>query len=211
VNPFTNRTFKTLFFPFLTLFIILHGLPVAAQGTSAPDTLSRAFYDSLKVRAEKRRLTSLLYDMIIVTPAPPGQAREKLASTTAYEAYEGRKIRNIEIIRLDAFGQNIDNPEGKTPSRAERLMNSTYTKTRRFVLIRNLVFKTGDTISSLKLSDNERLLRELPFIDDSRITVVPADSNYADIAVVVREKYPVGANLRTDDIRSPIPCASYSL
>ena len=70
------------------------------------------------------------------------------------------------------------------------------------MLIRTLVFKTGDTISSLKLSDNERLLRELPFIDDSRITVVPADSNYADIAVVVREKYPVGANLCIDDIRS---------
>jgi len=32
--------------------------------------------------------------------------------------------------------------------------------------------------------------------------VVPADSNWADIAVIVREKYPVGANLRIDDIRS---------
>lgn len=202
MNPFTNRTVKTVFFPLLTLFFTLPGQTVAAQGTTAPDTLSRAFYDSLKVRAEKRRVTRLLYDMIIVTPAPSGQAREELASTTAYEVYEGRKIRNIEIIRLDAFGQNIDNPEGKTPSRAERFMNSTYTKTRRFVLNHNLIFKTGDTISSLKLSDNERLLRRLPFIDDSRITVVPADSNYADIAVIVREKYPVGANLRIDDIRS---------
>lgn len=202
MNPFTNRSITTLFFFFLSLFFTLPGRPVAAQDTTVPDTLSRAFYDSLRVRAEKRRLTRLLYDMIIVTPAPSGHAREELASTTAYEAYEGRKIRNIEIIRLDAFGQNIDNPEGKTPSRAQRFMNSTYTKTRRFVLSQNLVFKTGDTISSLELSDNERLLRRLPFIDDSRITVVPADSNQADIAVIVREKYPVGANLRIDDIRS---------
>ncbi len=202
MNPFTNRSITTLFFFFLSLFFTLPGRPVAAQDTTVPDTLSRAFYDSLRVRAEKRRLTRLLYDMIIVTPAPSGHAREELASTTAYEAYEGRKIRNIEIIRLDAFGQNIDNPEEKTPSRAQRFMNSTYTKTRRFVLSQNLVFKTGDTISSLELSDNERLLRRLPFIDDSRITVVPADSNQADIAVIVREKYPVGANLRIDDIRS---------
>ncbi|HOR08748.1 MAG TPA: hypothetical protein PLM05_01920 [Bacteroidales bacterium] len=202
MNPFTNRSITTLFFFFLSLFFTLPGRSVAAQDTTVPDTLSRAFYDSLRVRAEKRRLTRLLYDMIIVTPAPSGHAREELASTTAYEAYEGRKIRNIEIIRLDAFGQNIDNPEGKTPSRAQRFMNSTYTKTRRFVLSQNLVFKTGDTISSLELSDNERLLRRLPFIDDSRITVVPADSNQADIAVIVREKYPVGANLRIDDIRS---------
>jgi len=202
VKPFTNRRVKTVFFSFLALFLFLPWHPAEGQDTSAPDTLSRAFYDSLKVRAEKRRLTSLLYDMIIVTPAPPGPAREKLASTKAYEEYEGRKIRNIEIIRLNAFGQDIDHPEGGTPSRAENLMNSTYTKTRRFVLSQNLLFKPGDTISSLELSDNERLLRELPYIDDSRITVVAADSNYADIAVVVREKYPVGANLRINDIMS---------
>lgn len=198
----TIKTVKFVLIPLLTLSFFQAGPHVAAQDIIVPDTLSKAFYDSLMVRAERRRLTRLLYDMLIITPAPPGQAREKLASTKAYEAYEGLKIRSIEIIRLDAFGQDIDNPQEKNPSRAERLMNSTYTKTRKFVLNQHLLFKPGDTISSLELSDNERLLRELPYIDDSRITVVPADSNYADIAVVVREKYPVGANIRIDDIRS---------
>ena len=173
-----------------------------AQDSSVPDSLSKAFYDSLKVKAERRRLTSLLYDMIIVAPATQGPAREELKSTRTYEAYEGKTIRSIEIIRLDAFGQDINDPEDKSPSRAERLMNSTYTKTRKFVLSQHLVFRKGDTVSALRLADNERLLRELPFIDDARITVVPADSNFADIAVVVREKYPVGINLRIDDLKS---------
>ena len=173
-----------------------------AQDSSIPDSLSKAFYDSLKVKAERRRLTSLLYDMIIVAPATQGPAREELKSTRTYEAYEGKTIRSIEIIRLDAFGQDINDPEDKSPSRAERLMNSTYTKTRKFVLSQHLVFRKGDTVSALRLADNERLLRELPFIDDARITVVPADSNFADIAVVVREKYPVGINLRIDDLKS---------
>lgn len=173
-----------------------------AQDSSIPDSLSKAFYDSLKVKAERRRLTSLLYDMIIVAPPTQGPAREELKSTRTYEAYEGKTIRSIEIIRLDAFGQDINDPEDKSPSRAERLMNSTYTKTRKFVLSQHLVFRKGDTVSALRLADNERLLRELPFIDDARITVVPADSNFADIAVVVREKYPVGINLRIDDLKS---------
>lgn len=173
-----------------------------AQDSSVPDSLSKAFYDSLKVKAERRRLTSLLYDMIIVAPPTQGPAREELKSTRTYEAYEGKTIRSIEIIRLDAFGQDINDPEDKSPSRAERLMNSTYTKTRKFVLSQHLVFRKGDTVSALRLADNERLLRELPFIDDARITVVPADSNFADIAVVVREKYPVGINLRIDDLKS---------
>ncbi len=49
------------------------------------------------------------------------------------------------------------------------------------------------------MADNERLLRELPFVDDARITIVAADSNYADVAIIVREKYPYGASVRIDD------------
>lgn len=184
------------------MIFFLPAFHARAQDSSVPDSLSKAFYDSLKVKAERRRLTSLLYDMIIVAPATQGPAREELKSTRTYEAYEGKTIRTIEIIRLDAFGQDINDPEDKSPSRAERLMNSTYTKTRKFVLSQHLVFRKGDTVSALRLADNERLLRELPFIDDARITVVPADSNFADIAVVVREKYPVGINLRIDDLKS---------
>ncbi len=202
MKPCTNNAKKQLFYPFLALIVSLHCLIAGAQDSTAPDTLSRAFYDSLKVKAEKRRLTSLLYDMIIISPATPGSARDKMTSTNAYEAYQGRFIRNTEIVRLDAFGQSIDNPQEKRPSKAEQLMNSTYTKTRKFVLSHHLLFRQGDTVSPLEMADNERLLRELPFIDDASITIVPVDSNSVDIAVVVREKYPLGLNLRLDDLKS---------
>jgi len=140
--------------------------------------------------------------MLVVSPLPPGNARDKMTSTSYYQAYTGKIIRNREIIRLDAFGYNIEDPEGGVPSRTEKLANSTYTKTRKFVLSHHLLFNPGDTISPLVLSDNERLLRELPFIDDARITVIPVDSTCADIAVVVRERYPVGLSVRIDDVNS---------
>jgi hypothetical protein len=182
--------------------LLMTCFPAGAQDSSVPDSLSRAFYDSLKVRAERRRLTSLLYDMVIVTPASAGVAREKMTSTSNFEAYSGRVIRKTEMVRLGAFGYDIENPQGKTPSRGEKLLNSTYTKTKKFVLRQHLLFRQGDTISPLELADNERLLRELPFIDDARITVIPADSNLVDIAVVVREKYPMGLNVRLDGLKS---------
>jgi len=202
VKPCADNTTKTFLFSLLTLILFLPCFIAGAQDSNAPDTLSRAFYDSLKVRAERRRLTSLLYDMIIISPAPAGSARDKMTSTTSFEPYQGRIIRNTEIVRLDAFGHDIDNLQGRIPSRAEQLMNSTYTKTRRFVLKQHLLFRQGDTVSPLEMADNERLLRELPFIDDARITIVPADSNLVDIAVVVRENYPLGLNVRLDDLRS---------
>ncbi len=196
-------SFKILQHESLILLLLLFPLPgqgLRAQGVKPPDTLSVAFYDSLKIRAEKRKITSLLYDMIIVSPAAKGSARENLKSTSAFDAYEGMIIRNREIIRLNAFGANIDNPTGNDPSKAEKMLNTTYTKTKIFILNKYLLFREGDPVSALEMADNERLLRELPFIDDARITIVAVDSNFADVAVIVREKYPYGAGVSLDDV-----------
>ncbi|HCM60529.1 MAG TPA: hypothetical protein DIS74_09185 [Bacteroidales bacterium] len=201
MKPCSNSKTHTLFFLIFTSLFLIPGSLVLGQDTVLQDTLSKAFYDSLKVKAEKRKLTRLLYDMVVVTPPPPGSAREKMTNTTDYEPYSGRIIRNLEIIRLNAFGSDIDNPAENSPSKAEKFMNSTYTKTRRFVLTHHLLFREGDTVSPLQLADNERLLRELPYLEDASITVLPADSNYADIAVVVREAYPVGLNIGLSDLK----------
>jgi hypothetical protein len=204
VKPCPNSIAHLFFFLILIILLPVTGREAHGQDRIAPDTLTKAFYDSLKVKAEKRKLTRLLYDMVVVTPPPTGSARKKMTNTADYEQYSGRVIRHLEIIRLNAFGSEIDNPSEYNPSRAEKFLNSTYTKTKRFVLTHHLLFREGDTVSPLQLADNERLLRELPFIEDAAVTVLPADSNYADIAVVVREAYPVGLVLGLSDLQSGI-------
>jgi hypothetical protein len=193
-------------FPGLLIFICLISaaseLRVNAQEDIHTDTISRAFYDTIRVRSDKRKLTSLLYDMLFVAPPPAGSAREKMKSTSRYDEFEGRVIRNREVIRLDAFGTEIDDPLVSDKSKADKLLNSTYTKTRRFVLNQYLVFHNGDRVSSLEMADNERLLRELPFVEDARIIIVPVDSNLVDVAVIVRENYPYGFGFRFDGIPS---------
>ncbi len=202
MKPCISKIIALRLLVFLSLLLITPGRVIHSQVVPLNDTLSRVFYDSLKVRAERRKITSLLYDMIIVNPAPPGSAREKMRNTSSFDPYAGRVIRKKEIIRLNAFGTNIDNPSENDPSRTDRLLNSSYTKTKRLILNKYLLFREGDTISPLRLADNERLLRELPFIDDARITIMPVDSNLVDVAIIVREKYPYGAEVRIDDVKS---------
>ena len=196
-----KRLLPGLFFLIQFLFFS-PGLVTVAQERPPDDTLSRAFYDSLKVRAERRKLTTLLYDMMIVSPGHGANTRANMTSTAPFEEYEGKVIRFREVIRLNAFGANIDNPGQVNPSRGERLLNTTYTKSKRFILNKYLLFREGDTISSLQMSDNERLLRQLPFIDDARITIISVDSIHADVAIVVRENYPYGLNLSLNGINS---------
>jgi hypothetical protein len=200
VNSCTNNSlfFRLLIIPLLCLAV--SGTQVAAQEAHKNDTTSTAFYDSLKVRAEKRKFTSLLYDIVIVAPPTGGNAREKMKSTVPYEEFEGKVIRKTEVIRLDAFGSDIDDPASTDTPKGARILNKTYVKTLPFVLNRYLLFKAGDSISSLEMADNERLLRELPFIEDARIIIVPADSNTVDVAVIVKENYPYGFDFRLDDV-----------
>lgn len=196
--PIKNLTGTFLVFPFILLLIT--SVPAHGQVDVVHDSISKAFYDTLRVRAEKRRLTNLLYDMIIVTPPSGDAARRNMRSTSPFEKYEGMVIRNREVIRLNAFGTDIDNPQDTVFTRTEKRLNSTYTKTHRFVLNGYLLFHQGDTVSALKFSDNERLLRQLPYIDDARITLIPVDDHTVDVVVVIRENYPVGFGLRLDDI-----------
>ncbi len=170
-----------------------------AQVEISHDTVTRAFYDTLRVRAEKRRLTRLLYDIIVVTPPAGVDLKNNLGSTRPFIQYEGMVIRKREIMRLNAFGTNIDDPIFYDPARFEKILNSTYTKSRSFVLGKYMLFNVGDTISSLEMSDNERLLRNLPFIEDARILVIPAGDNQADVVIVIRETYPIGLEMRLDD------------
>ncbi len=202
MKPCSNKTLLPGSFFLVLLLLFTTGNVSYAQVTQPDDTLSKAFYDSLRVRAERRKLTSLIYDMVVVTPNFASNARVNMTSTSPFEEHEGKIIRNREVIRLNAFGTNIDNPEQYDPSRSEKILNSTYTKTKRFILNQYILFREGDTISSLEMSDNERLLRQLPFIDDAHITVIPVDSTHADIAIIVRENYPYGLNLGINKITS---------
>jgi hypothetical protein len=59
----------------------------------------------------------------------------------------------------------------------------------------------GDTVSPLTLSDNERLLRQLPFIYDSRIIIVPVSEEEADIIVLTKDVYSLGASFEYSSIK----------
>jgi hypothetical protein len=201
VNAFSNNRRPHFYFLILIPALLAHVHPAAAQNDNLNDSISKAFYDTLKTKAEKRKITGLIYDMIFVNPPSAGSAREKMSSTAPFEEYSGRVIRKREIIRLNAFGTDIDDPLANSPTKAGKFLNSTYAKTRKFVLYQYLLFRQGDTISPLKMADNERLLRGLSFIDDARIIIVPVDGNMADVAVIVRETYPVGFDLKINGIK----------
>ena len=152
------------------------------------------FYDSLKVKASKNRFSKALYDLVVISNDSANHKRITGSSEVNYITHSGKKIRNIVIERLNVFGANISNPVSSDPNSIEYFLNKTHVNTNEKIIRKNLLFSTGDTISPLTLSDNERLLRQLPFIDDARVIILPVSEEEADIIVLTKDVYSLGAS-----------------
>jgi hypothetical protein len=162
-----------------------------------PTTLLKSknseFFVSLKVRASKNLLTRKLYDFVVVNPDTTNKKQITGRSDANYIRYSGKKIRKIEIQKLNVFGTDINNPASNNPKKINDILNSTHFNTNENIIRKNLLFSEGDEISPLLLSDNERLLRQLPYIDDARIIVVPVSDEVVDILVLTKDVYSLGA------------------
>lgn len=150
------------------------------------------FLDSLKEKAAKRNLTRKLYEIVVVSPGISENKNVSGKSESQYSEYTGHKIRKIDVTRLSVFGSDIDNPAAYKGYRTQNLLNKTHVNTLDPVIRNNLLFEPGDTLSPILLSDNERLLRELSFIDDARINVIPVSEEEVDIQVITKDVYSLG-------------------
>ena len=167
--------------------------------TGIPQYFSRinknvVFYDSLKTKASKTLITKKLYEFVIVSHDTTDKKPIKSTSDATYISHSGKKIRHIEVQRLNVFGANINDPASAKPKEVENILNKTHFNTNENIIRKNLLMAEGDTISPLTLSDNERILRELSFIDDARIIVVPVSDEEADIVVLTKDVYSLGAS-----------------
>lgn len=150
------------------------------------------FFDSLKAKASKNQLTKRLYGFVIVNRDTTFKKKFLGTSDANYTQYSGKKIRKIIIQRLNVFGANINNPESTSPNKIENILNKTHYNTNEKIIRKNLIFSEGEMISPLKLSDNERILRQLPYIDDARIVVIQVSDEEADIVVFTKDIYSLG-------------------
>ncbi len=174
------------------------GSPFSFPSALIPSPLSEdkktiIFLDSLKNKASKTLITRTLYDFVIINREPSVKKEITAASDKNYLGYQGKTIRNIVVQRLNVFGTDINIPELNKTNKLEKFLNNTHFNTSEAIIRKNILFNEGDTVSSLVLSDNERLIRQLPYIDDARIMLIPVSENEVDVIVVTKDIYSLGA------------------
>ena len=190
-----------------SLYYFNHDTILFLPGSMLPEnpesvTRTNVFYDSLRSKASRSKLTMRLYDLVIVPPGGYNENKINNPNTDSYATHSGKVIRHISITRLDAFGTSLSDPEQSTSREGATFMNRTHIKTREFIIRNYLFFNTGDTISPLTLSENERVIRKLAFIDDARFIIIPVSDDEVDIIVVTKDIYSLGLNISLDGLKA---------
>ncbi len=106
--------------------------------------------------------------------------------------YENRIIRNVVIQSLE-FGTLTKDTVRRLDKRLARFANNIHYKTRAWAVRNNLFFGSNDRLSPYLLGNNERYLRDLPYIRDAKILVWPVrGTDSVDVIVVTKDVLSIG-------------------
>ena len=164
------------------LVILCLQLPVRAQqDTSKPKSGIESF-----LKRQKGMIGKLAGNLVGDT-ARSDQESAPLRNDLSFTEYENLAIRNIEIQRLD-FGTLITDTTRNFKNSFTRLANTFHHKSREYVIRNNLFFRKGDRVLSYLMADNERHLRDQPYIQDAKIILKPVEGSPDSVDVLIRVK-----------------------
>jgi hypothetical protein len=115
---------------------------------------------------------------------------------------DGKIIRRIDFKGIDMFASSIMDTTLDYSSEFEASMRKIHTNTRRKVLQNYLLFKPDEPLDIFLISENERILREQPFIMDARFLVnsTPDSPDSVDLLLVTQDLLPVGFGVELSDL-----------
>ncbi|MES1222051.1 MAG: hypothetical protein ABUT20_41530 [Bacteroidota bacterium] len=119
-----------------------------------------------------------------------------IKNTIPYSKYKNHWIRNINITRL-GFDRDFDDTLRHKKNIGIRIAETFHKNTKEKIIRSNLFFKEGDRLFPLLLADNERHLREQPYLQDARIIVrsVPGSKNEVDVLVITKDVFSIGGSI----------------
>lgn len=175
-------------FLLICALVLLGGVAAYAQKTNPaskpPDEQKRPITKKISSRVMK------------LVKQNPGDTIVDQKSESGFRQYQGKTIRKIIVNHL-GFERNInDTTKHKIVNTVTRVANSLHTDTKERVIRNNLFFKANRPLDPYKLADNERYLRDLPFILDARIVVKPVRGNrdQVDVIVYTRDVFSIGGS-----------------
>ncbi|MBN2275904.1 MAG: hypothetical protein JXK95_16365 [Bacteroidales bacterium] len=177
-------------------------VPYRRRNGNSLNHRSKIFYDSLRIKAENKRFTRELYNALFTDTTKKEQTR-KVLEPEIFQSYENKIIRSITIKHLDVFGPSIEDTTIEATSFLKRIGNDLHIETRERIIKNSLMFNEGEKLNPFFLFENERLLRELPYINDARFLIGngSARDDSVDVVLLIKDLWPFGFGAELSDLQ----------
>lgn len=164
------------------------------DSTSIEQKNTTIFYNNLQKKAWKNKFLTELHRLIFISIDTSHQIKKPQESHVRFLNYKGKHIRSINFISIEVFGQSVNDSTLKYSTWLENAANKMHIYTRSSELRKLLIQKEGDAINPFLLAENEHIIRDLPFIRDVRIIVLPDSQNndFVDIVILTQDVYSLG-------------------
>ena len=180
----------------LTVIAICATLCALAQKDSIPENK----LDSLLLR--QKGLLGQLAQNLMTDTGSEGDIDLQRADLP-FVKLAGRVIRKIIIQPLD-FGISIGDTSKFINNRLTRLADAFHHNTRPFVVRNHLFFRESDRLSPFLMGNNERYLRDLPFLQEAFISVkaVRGTQDSVDVTVFTKDVLSIGGGIELHNSKS---------
>jgi hypothetical protein len=171
--------------------------PVKNMDT-AVTTSDTAAYNRISRAMSNKKLTKRMFSLLTRKPkTPPPPVEKETSIDEQFLPYEGKIINDIRVVVLPPFGYDIRKFDS-TPeiTKWRKAGNNSHANTRAWVLRNNLLFRKGQTINPLIMAETESFIRSIGYVNDVYIRIDSASTTDADVTVVVRDNWSIGAYVR---------------
>ena len=178
---------------FLLIVIISISIcdPTHAQETPAKND-STQIYQKIESFSVKRKFTKFMYKLFF-KPASPAAIKDakkksyKKLIQKPYSSFEGKTIRNINILTLDPFGFSIGDSIKSQPGFLSRAGNKVHIQSHDFTIRNLLLIHRNQSFDSLLVKESERLVRSMNYVSDVAFAVKSVSANSDSVDIFIRE------------------------
>lgn len=182
--------FKTIILLFLFSTYTL-GFAHAQQTPVKKD--STKIYKDIETYSKHNKFTKFVYS-IIFKPVPSSSAKKKPKKRVynkliqkPYSTFEGKIIRNINIITLDPFGYSVDDTTVVRHNLFYNTGNNLHVKTRQITIVNLMLIHKNRPFNSLLVKESERLIRDQKYVHEVSFYVVSARTKPDSVDIFIRE------------------------
>jgi hypothetical protein len=153
------------------------------------DTTKAGILDEIKNSRMSRRIVKSITRKQSSNPAAT------IRSEDFFMPYTGKVIRKI-IIRQVGFDKTVTDTTRRIRNTLTRIGNKLHSNSRDWLIKDNLFIRENRAVNPYKMADNERYLRDLDFILDAKLFIVPLDhtDDSVDVIVMTRDVFSIGGS-----------------